>query len=192
LRSSLLALALLGLGCGGDREPAPAPQAEAPPTPAGAPAALRAERTSLAPTDCAIVEQDEETGDVTWKCRGPSGFAVLRHAADERAALSVVEPSGAAHLVRLWESISPYFSSLEAGAEWRMKDDAPAALIVTVEANENAEGDRTARYLAVIRVAGGPVCAIAQLRAGPGAEEAARVAADAASAAHCLAPVPNP
>lgn len=147
--------------------------------------------TSLAPSDCRLIDIDEEAGGSTSICPGMGGYQLRVQDGDARMSIDVIAPDGRRHPLDLWTVASGAFSSLGPRAEWRFagKDGAPSALIVRFEAYEFPEQpERTTSYLLIARLAGKDTCLTARIAPGPGQNLAAREAADRAANAACLRP----
>lgn len=147
--------------------------------------------TDLAPAKCRTLEVDKETGSSTQRCAGVGGYRLLVHDDDSRQSITVVDPSGKRHDLNFWHVITGGFSSLGAKAEWRMTSKrgrrVPYALIVRVNANEDAENpNRVRSYLSVTKLTAESVCVTHKLEAVADSNEAARKAADEAANAPCL------
>lgn len=165
-------------------ESAPASDSSAP---GDSTAGIRSVYTSLAEADCRLVERDEETGATSSRCPGTAGYALLVHDYDARMTVDVVAPGGRTHRLRYSGVITSAFSSLGPRAEWRMRNGAPLALIVRVNAFENSETpDRATSYLAVARLTGREVCVTDRIPPAANANEAARQAADQSASKPCL------
>jgi hypothetical protein len=147
--------------------------------------------TSLAPTDCKLIDSDEEVGGSTSICPGMGGYKLLALDGDARMSIDVIAPDGGRHPLDLWTVASGAFSSLGPRAEWRFAADdvAPTALIVRFEAYEFPEQpERTTSYLLVARLAGKDTCLTARIAPGLSQNLKAREAADRAAGAPCMRP----
>jgi hypothetical protein len=154
---------------------------------AGDSAAIRSVYTSLAEAECRLVERDEETGATSSRCPGTAGHALLVHDFDARMTVDVVTPDGRTHRLRYSGVITSAFSSLGPRAEWRMRNGAPIALIVRVNAFEDPETpDRATSYLAVAKITAREVCVTARIPPTGNANAAARQAADRSASQHCM------
>lgn len=143
--------------------------------------------TSLGEADCRLVEQDKETGGTTSRCPGTAGYALLVDDFDARMSVDVVAPGGRTHRLRYSGVITSAFSSLGPRAEWRMRNGAPIALIVRVNAFENPEQPNQATsYLAVAKITPGATCVTDRIAPSANANEAARTAADGAASKPCM------
>jgi hypothetical protein len=143
--------------------------------------------TSLEESACRVVERDEETGDTSSRCPGAAGHALLVHDGDARMSVDVVAPGGRAHPLRYWGVITSAFSSLGPRAEWRMRNGAPIALIVRVNAFENPEvPDQATSYLAVAKLTARETCVTDRIPPSATANEAARQAADRSASKPCM------
>jgi hypothetical protein len=153
----------------------------------GSTGAIHSVYTSLGEAECPLVERDEETGATTSRCPGPAGYALLVHDFDTRMTVDVVAPDGRTHRLRYSGVITSAFSSLGARAEWRMRDGAPIALIVRLNAFENPETpDRATSYLAVARITSGQACVTDRIPPAANANETAREAADRSASKPCM------
>lgn len=148
---------------------------------------IRSVYTSLGEAECRVVEQDEETGATSSRCPGTAGYALLVHDWDARMSVDVVAPGGRTHRLRYSGVITSAFSSLGPRAEWRMRNGAPIALIVRVNAFEDPEApDRTTSYLAVAKITPREVCVTERIPPSANANEAARRAADQSASKRCM------
>ena len=123
----------------------------------------------------------------TLRCEGPNGYALLVHDDDARVSITVVTPDGKEYDLDYWSVVTRSFSALGPKAEWRLRENAPIALIVRVNAYEDGEDpDKVTSYLAVARIDADAVCVTDRIP--PMAEQnvRARQAADKASAKSCL------
>ncbi|WP_420130343.1 hypothetical protein [Longimicrobium sp.] len=151
-------------------------------------AATRSVYTSLAEAECRLVERDAETGATTLRCPGTAGYALLMHDFDARMTVDLIAPGGRTLPLRYSGVITSAFSSLGPRAEWRMRNGAPVALIVRVNAFEDPSvPDRATSYLAVAKITGGQACVTDRITpTTPHANEAARQAADRSASRPCL------
>jgi hypothetical protein len=149
---------------------------------------IRSIYTSLAETDCRLVERDEETGATSSRCPGAAGYALMVHDYDARMTVDVVAPGRRTHRLRYSGVITSAFSSLGPRAEWRMQKGEPSALIVRVNAFENPDApDRATSYLAVAKITVRETCVTDRIPpTTPNANEAARRAADQAASRPCM------
>jgi hypothetical protein len=149
--------------------------------------AIRSVYTSLGHADCLLVERDEETGGTTSRCPGAAGYALLVHDWDARMTVDVVAPGGRTQPLRYSGVITSAFSSVGPRAEWRMRNGAPIALIVRVNAFENPDvPDRATSYLAVARITPRETCVTDRVPPAPNANEAAQRAADQSASRPCM------
>jgi hypothetical protein len=147
--------------------------------------------TDLAESKCRTLEVVEETGASVQRCAGIDGYKLLVLDDDSRQSITVVDPSGKEHPLDYWHTITGGFSSVGNKAEWRVirknRKRIPVALIVRVNANEDAENpNRMTSYLAVAKIAAEKICVTHKIRSSAGANESARRAADSAKNAPCL------
>ena len=159
-------------------------------TPAwAAPAKVESVYTDISGKDCVTVEIDEEIGSSHLRCPGVAGFQLDLQDSDNRMSLDVVTPDGKSHPLDFWQVITWGFSSLGDKAEWRLEGGKPVALIVRVNASEDAEdSSRITSYLAVSKITQEKICVVAKIPPTAKANEAARKAADSASSKPCLTP----
>lgn len=145
--------------------------------------------TDISGKDCVTVELDEEIGSSHLRCPGVAGFQLDLYDSDNRMSLDVVNRDGKSHPLDFWQVITWGFSSLGEKAEWRLEGGKPVALIVRVNASEDAEdSSRITSYLAVTKITQEKICVVAKIPPTAKANEVAREAADAASSKPCLAP----
>lgn len=150
-------------------------------------AAIRGVYTPLEGAECRLVERDEESGATSHRCPGTAGYALLVHDFDARMTVDVITPGGRTHRLRYSGVITSAFSSLGPRAEWRMRDGAPIALIVRVNAFENPETpDRATSYLAVAKMTPRETCVTDRISPSANANEAARQAADRSASRPCM------
>jgi hypothetical protein len=149
--------------------------------------------TTLAEGQCTLETEVKETGSTLHRCPGAGGWGLLVADDDARMSVIVLSPKGVKYPLNYWDVITTGFSTLGPRAEWRVlrRDEAvePFALIVRVNAKEGEAGQQKS-YLAVARIGPDRTCVIARIEPGPGANEAARKAADGARGATCLPPLP--
>ena len=154
-----------------------------------APAKVESVYTDISGKDCVTVELDEEIGSSHLRCPGVAGFQLDLYDSDNRMSLDVVTPDGKSHPLDFWQVITWGFSSLGDKAEWRIEGGKPIALIVRVNASEDAEdSSRITSYLAVSKITQEKICVVAKIPPTAKANEAARKAADSASSKPCLTP----
>ncbi|HYR08793.1 MAG TPA: hypothetical protein VEQ60_13515 [Longimicrobium sp.] len=167
-----------------------------PPPPMGAFAdadtgAVSSVYTSLAEADCRVIEIDEESEGSVSRCPGAAGYALKVLEGDLRQSIDVITPDGKEHPLNYWSVVSGGFSSVGPRAEWRMRGGRPFALIVRVNASENPEdATQITSYLAVARIAPGPVCVTDRIAPTAEANVAARAAADRSAGRPCLSDAP--
>jgi hypothetical protein len=165
-----------------------------PPPPVGAFAdtgAVSSVYTSLAEADCRVIEVDEESESSVSRCPGAAGYALKVLEGDLRQSIDVITPDGKEHPLNYWSVVSGGFSTVGPRAEWRMRGGRPIALIVRVNASENPEdATRITSYLAVARIAPGPVCVTDRIAPTAEANAAARAAADRSAGRPCLSDAP--
>ena len=168
--------------------PAAAVAAPGPPPEVDRPDDSVSRYTSIAKSDCEVVDVDEEAGGYRTICKGVPGYRLAVLEGDARMTLNVIADDGAEHPLRLTSHISSAFSSLGERVEWRHAAGAsPSALIVRLDANEDPERpERLTSYLAVARLVGGRPCVVAKIDPGARQNERARAAADAAAVTPCL------
>ena len=158
-----------------------------------APAALQSAYTSLNAADCKTVGASDEGSSSTQRCAGVGGYSLLVEDDDARMSVTVVAPDGKRHELKYWQVITTGFSALGEKAEWRVRRqggrDAPVALIVRVNASEDAERpERKTSYLAVAKITAGRVCVTDKIAPSADANERARRAADTAASRPCVEP----
>ena len=149
--------------------------------------------TDLAPSKCRTLEVVEETGASVQRCAGTGGYKLLVLDDDARQSITVIDPSGKEHPLDFWQVITFGFSSVGDKAEWRVTrmrgKITPVALIVRVNANEDAENpNRKTSYLAVAKITRDETCVTHKIPSAAGANTSARRAADSAVTAPCLKP----
>jgi hypothetical protein len=132
-----------------------------------------------------------EGGEYVGQCPGVAGYKLIVSEGDLRQNIEVVTPGGRKHSLDLWEVISSAFSSVGPKAEWRLQRMkgklSPVALIVRYNASENPEdSSKITSYLAVAKVTATEICVTDKISPAPNANEAARQAADQATAKPCL------
>ncbi|HEX6367939.1 MAG TPA: hypothetical protein VF006_03330 [Longimicrobium sp.] len=163
---------------GVDQDTAPAAQAE-----------VRSVYTSL--QQCRLMSTHEETGGTVSRCPGVARHALLMSDDDARMSIDVVTPDGREHPLNYWSVVTGAFSALGPRAEWRMQGERPIALIVRVNANEDAENpERTTSYLAVAKITPTQICVTDRIGPAADANAAARRAADASAARPCVKEAP--
>ncbi len=131
-------------------------------------------------------------------CPGVAGYALIVRRVDSgRESIEVVDPAGRVSPLDCQEFVTRHMCTLGSEAEWRVatRGDGkrePLALIVPVEARENADdpAEVTTTYLAVARLAPGETCVTDRLVVGRHSQVEVRRAADAASARPCVPPRP--
>lgn len=149
--------------------------------------AIRSVYTSLAEAECRLVERDEESGATSMRCPGTAGYALLMHDFDARMTVDVIAPGGATHRLRYSGVITSAFSSLGPRAEWRMRGEAPIALIIRVNAFENPDTpDRATSYLAVAKITANAACVTDRIPPSANANEVAQQAADQSASKPCM------
>jgi hypothetical protein len=165
-----------------------------PPPPVGAFAdtgAISSVYTSLAQADCRVIQVDEESERSVSRCPGVPGYALKVLEGDLRQSIDVITPDGKEHELNYWSVITGGFSTVGPRAEWRMRGGRPIALIVRVNASENPEdASQLTSYLAVARIAPGPVCVTDRIAPTAEANVAARAAADRSAGRACLPSAP--
>jgi hypothetical protein len=140
-----------------------------------------------------LAQSGDETDWSQHLCPGIAGYRLRLDYADARESVTVLAPGGGAHDLRLWETVSSGFSTIKPTVEWRGRPVRgllrPYALILRYSAHEKpAEPPRATSYLAVARLAPGPVCVVGIVPPGRQQNEAARRVADASAGASCLGP----
>ncbi|HTS24805.1 MAG TPA: hypothetical protein VMH81_02965 [Bryobacteraceae bacterium] len=147
--------------------------------------------TSLSEHDCKLLSVQEEGANSAQRCPGTGGFSVLVLDSDSRQSITLVSADGRKHPLRFWDVITHSFSSLGPKAEWRVSGapPRPIALIVRVNANEDADSAAVTSYLAVAKITPSEVCVVARIRPSADANTKAREAADKAAGATCLKPM---
>ena len=148
--------------------------------------------TSLEAKQCRTIKTETTgAGDYEGRCPGVSGYYLTLLEGDLRQNIIVTTPKGAKHSLDLWDVISGGFSSVGPKAEWRLatnnRKQSPVALIIRYNASENPDNpDKHTSYLAVAKITPTEICITDKILPGPNANEAARVAADAAAGKSCL------
>jgi hypothetical protein len=152
--------------------------------------------SSLAPADCRKTEGVALRGDpdaIREACPAiEGGYSLQVINEDGRRSVTVVTPGGKEHALTFWRTISRHRSVLGETAEWRVQRNGgkvvPVGLVVRVDAYENPDDSyETTTYWAVAKIAaGGEICVTDRIPASPGAEAAAREAADRAAGKPCL------
>jgi hypothetical protein len=134
------------------------------------------------------VQRDEETGGTSSRCPGTAGYALMVHDFDARMTADVVAPGGRTHRLRYSGVITSAFSSLGPRAEWRVRNGAPIALIIRVNAFEDPETpDKATSYLAVAKLTAGETCVTDRIPpTTPNANAAAQQAADRSASRTCM------
>lgn len=155
------------------------------------PGTLSSVYTSLAPRDCATVGANKEVAGSTQRCGGVGGYSLLVEDADARVSVTVVAPGGKRYGLDYWQVVTTAFSNVGDKAEWRVarrgRRNVPVALIVRVNANEDAEHpEKVTSYLAVAKITPQQVCVTDKIAPGANANEEARRAADSAASRPCL------
>lgn len=124
------------------------------------------------------------------RCSGVGGYKLLLEDSDNRMSVTVIDPSGRKHALNYWDSITPNFSSLGTKAEWRLarkgRLTVPIALIVRVNANEDADTQKVISYLAVAKLTAERICVTDKISATSTANRKAREAADSSAPRTCL------
>lgn len=156
-----------------------------------APGALQSVYTSIAARDCATVSTNEEGARSTQRCKGVGGYGLLVEDADARTSVTVVAPGGKKHDLKYWQVVTTAFSSIGGKAEWRVRRqgarDVPVALIVRLNASDNAERpDKPTSYLVVAKITPQQVCVTDRIDPAADANEQARRAADTAASRPCV------
>lgn len=136
------------------------------------------------------IQEDEGSGSVQ-ECPGVAGYKLLVEEGDLRQSITVVAPDGSKHELSLWSVVSSAFSTVGDRAEWRVRRRGgrlePYALIVRFNASESPENvQKTTSYLAVARLAPGPVCVTDKIKPSSRANVLARQAADASGKKPCM------
>lgn len=146
--------------------------------------------TDLAAAKCRTIQVDKESGSSTQSCAGVAGYRLLVEDSDNRISITVVSPNGKKHPLHYWSVITSAFSSVGDKAEWRVKKvgkkRAPMALIVRINANEDADSSTRTSYLAVAKITAQGICVTDKIQPGAKANEEARTAADSSARKACL------
>ena len=148
--------------------------------------------TSLEVKQCRTIKTETTgAGDYEGRCPGVSGYYLTLLEGDLRQNIIVTTPKGSKHSLELWDVVSGGFSSVGPKAEWRMATakgkQAPVALIIRYNASEDPDNaDKRTSYLAVAKITATEICVTDKVLPGPNANEAARIAADAAADKACL------
>jgi hypothetical protein len=146
--------------------------------------------TSLSGKSCKTVKVYTEGEGSVQSCAGIAGYRLLVEEGDLRQSITVVTPKGKKHELNYWQVITGGFSSLGEKAEWRVVKSkgksVPVALIVRVNANEDAENERKiTSYLAVAKFSPEKICVTDKIVPGASQNEEARRAADASANKPC-------
>lgn len=145
--------------------------------------------SDISGTGCEQIKLDEDHGSSHLRCPGVAGYRLDLFDWDARMSLAVLAPDGKSHPLDFWLVITWGFSSLGDKAEWRLAGGQPIALIVRVNASENAEdSSQITSYLAVVKITAEKICVTAKIPPSAEANQEARAAADAAASKPCLAP----
>ena len=119
--------------------------------------------TDLAADKCKTVELNEDEAWSVQLCKGVAGYKLEVAEGDIRQTINVIYPNGKKHELKLWNVVSPAFSSVGKKAEWRVKKKngkiMPIALIVRYNASENAKNpEETTSYLTVTKITKDKAC----------------------------------
>jgi hypothetical protein len=146
--------------------------------------------TDISTEKCKTIETDKETGDSVQSCSGIAGFSLYVEVSDDRMSVTIVAPDGKKHPLNYWDVITQSLSALGNKAEWRVVEEKgkliPVALIVRVNASEDAEPRKVTSYLAVAKITEQEICVTDKIKPGKRANEEARGASDAAGSKSCL------
>ncbi|MCL4782590.1 MAG: hypothetical protein KJZ70_06105 [Bryobacterales bacterium] len=161
-------------------------------------AAIQSVRTPLSPASCekkADMSDPDETPYLL--CPGAAGYSlIVRKVESGRKSVDVVDAAGQAHPLNFQETITRSMSNLTGEAEWRVASrggkQVPAALIVHVQARENADDPETVThtYAAVAKLTPDSVCVTDRIPAGTKTEEQILAIADSAASRACAPPQP--
>src|ERR1051325_4741532 len=132
--------------------------------------------TGLTRRDCKTVSTNSQLAESLQRCPGVAGCGLLVEDADARVSVTVVAPGGRKYELKYWQGVTTAFSTIGDRAEWRVsrrgRRDVPVALIVRVNAQEDAEhADRVTPYLAVAKITPRQVCVTDRIGPGRNANE---------------------
>lgn len=147
--------------------------------------------TNLGEKSCKTIKADDsEAGWYVGLCAGVGGYKLQVEEGDLRQNIQVITPAGQKHSLDLWTVIGSSFSSLGEKAEWRVRTQkgkvVPVALIVRYNLSNPEDSTKTTSYLAVTKITAFKICVTDKIAPGPGANVAARVAADKSADKPCL------
>jgi hypothetical protein len=148
--------------------------------------------TSLAPKQCRTLPTDRESGDVALRCAGVADYRLLAIDSDSRMSLTLVFPDKSLHPLDFWTYVTSHFSRLGGNAEWRVRQaggkPAPIALFSEWNAMEDPDSSAERPYLIIVKIDAAGTCVTDKILRDGGAQEKARIAADAAADSPCLGP----
>ncbi|NOQ36900.1 MAG: hypothetical protein GQ569_13590 [Methylococcaceae bacterium] len=139
--------------------------------------------TDLTESKCRTMVLNEEEAYSEQICEGVSSFALKVLDGDDRQSITVVTPTQQEFPLNYWYVITRSFSMLGAKAEWRIHQKNPIALIVRVNAEEDAG---KVSYLAVAKITWGGICVVDKIPPQPSQNEVARKSADNSANKSCL------
>lgn len=145
--------------------------------------------TNLGAKSCRPADSSED-GSYVGICPGVGGYKLQVEEGDLRQNIQVITPAGKKHSLDLWTVVGSSFSSLGEKAEWRVRTQrgkvVPVALIVRYNLSNPEDSTKGTSYLAVTKITAGKICVTDKIPPGAGANQAARVAADASANKPCL------
>lgn len=135
--------------------------------------------------------------DVTRRCRGVRGFALLLHESDSRMSIDVVAPNGRVSPLEYWTVVSHDFSMVGERADWWLAEHSPkgvpVALVVPLDVDEvtedrerNTESHHKARFWVVARVGADKTCVTNKVEDGSDLTARLRRAVESTAVAACL------
>jgi hypothetical protein len=147
--------------------------------------------TNLGEKGCRTIKADSSgAGSYEAICPGVGGFKLQVEEGDLRQNIQVITPAGQKHSLDLWTVVGSNFSSLGEKAEWRVRTQrgkvVPAALIVRYNLSSPEDSTKITSYLAVAKITASKICVTDKIAPGPGANVAARAAADKSAEKPCL------
>ena len=147
--------------------------------------------TNLGAKSCRTIKADSsEAGSYVGICGGVGGYKLQVEEGDLRQNIQVITPAGQKHSLDLWTVVGSSFSSLGEKAEWRVRTQrgkvVPVALIVRYNLSNPEDSTKITSYLAVTKITASKICVTDKIAPGPGANVAARAAADKSADKPCL------
>jgi hypothetical protein len=147
--------------------------------------------TNLGAKNCRTIKADSsEAGSYVGICSGVGGYKLQVEEGDLRQNIQVITPGGQKHSLDLWTVVGSSFSSLGEKAEWRVRTQkgkvVPVALIIRYNLSSPEDSTKITSYLAVAKITASKICVTDKIGPGPGANVAARAAADKSTDKPCL------